>query len=108
MRLGYFVRGRPHLLRAHLMATAVLHSDEATPDNNTKGGRNDYGLGRVSDYEAHWAHFDPNGWDTHWAWMTITDKQWGFFDVDVPQGTKRLVASLRRMNRLRVPALRRR
>ncbi|WP_342739739.1 S8 family serine peptidase [Bradyrhizobium sp. B117] len=87
-------RNRPHLLRAHLMASAMLHSDEASPSNNTGGGRNDFGLGRVSDYQSHWARLDPNGWSGHWAWMTITDKSWGFFDIDVPRGTKRVVAVL--------------
>lgn len=87
-------RNRPHLLRAHLMASAILHSDEVNPANNTSGGRNDYGLGRVSDYQSHWARLDPNGWSGHWAWMTITDKSWGFFDIDVPQGAKRVVAVL--------------
>jgi subtilase family protein len=87
-------RNRPHLLRAHLMASAILHSDEVNPTNNTAGGRNDYGLGRVSDYQSHWARLDPNGWSGHWAWMTITDKSWGFFDINVPRGAKRVVAVL--------------
>jgi hypothetical protein len=87
-------RNRPHLLRAHLMASAILHSDEVNPTNNTVGGRNDYGLGRVSDYQSHWARLDPNGWSGHWAWMTVTDKSWGFFDINVPRGAKRVVAVL--------------
>jgi hypothetical protein len=87
-------RDRPHLLRAHLMASAVLHSEEVTPANNTSGGRNDYGLGRVSDYQSHWARPDPNGWSGHWAWMTVTNSRWGFFDLDVPEGTRRLVVVL--------------
>lgn len=87
-------RNRPHLLRAHLMASAMLHSDQVAPNNNTSGGRNDYGMGRVSDYQSHWARFDPNGWSGHWAWMTVTNKNWGFFDVDVPRGSKRLVVVL--------------
>jgi subtilisin family serine protease len=85
-------RDRPQLLRAHLMASTVLHHDETTPANNTNGGRNDYGLGRISDYEAHWAHFNSNGWRGRWTWQTITNSNWGFFDVDVPQGTDRLIA----------------
>ena len=36
----------------------------------------------------------PNGWSGHWAWMTITDKSWGFFDINVPRGAKRVVAVL--------------
>ena len=40
-------RGRPHLLRAHLMASTVLHREEVLPANNNSGGRNDFGLGRL-------------------------------------------------------------
>jgi subtilisin family serine protease len=87
-------RNRPHLLRAHMMASSMLHSEQLTPANNTFGGRNDYGLGRVADYQAHWARLDANGWSTHWAWMTDTNKQWSFFDVDVPEGTRRMVVVL--------------
>jgi hypothetical protein len=85
-------RDRPQLLRAHMMASAIPHRDETLPANNTLGGRNDYGLGRLSDYEAHWAHFNPGGWRSQWAWQTITNRNWGFFDVEVPEGTDRIVA----------------
>ncbi len=85
-------RDRPQLLRAHLMSSAIQQGDQTTPANNTSGGRNDYGLGRVSDYQAHWARFNPNGWRSRWAWQTITNSSWGFFDIDVPSGTDRLVA----------------
>ncbi len=85
-------RDRPHLLRAHLMASTVLHREEISPANNSLGGRNDYGLGRISDYQAHWARNNPNGWTTHWAWWDgITDRRWGFWDLEVPRGTDRLV-----------------
>jgi hypothetical protein len=87
-------RGRPHLLRAHLMASSVLHRDTLTPPDNDGGGRDDYGLGRVSDYQSHWAHPNRSGWTGHWAWMTITDRRWGHFDVEVPPGARRLVAVL--------------
>ena len=85
-------RGRPHLLRAHLMASTVLHREEVLPANNNSGGRNDFGLGRLSDYQAHWARNNPNGWTTHWAWWDrITNNRWGSWDLDVPRGTDRLV-----------------
>jgi subtilisin family serine protease len=85
-------RGRPQLLRAHLMASTVLHHEEVTPANNNSGGRNDFGLGRLSDYQAHWARNNPNGWTTHWAWWDgITNHRWGSWDLDVPRGTDRLV-----------------
>ena len=47
----------PALLRAHLMATAIAHDD-------VTGKSNDYGLGRVSGYVAHWDHTNNDGWST--------------------------------------------
>ncbi len=85
-------RNRPQLLRAHLMASTVLHREEVLPANNNSGGRNDFGLGRLSDYQAHWAHLNPNGWSGHWAWWDgITNNRWGSWDLDVPRGARRLV-----------------
>lgn len=90
-------RTLPHLVRAHLMSTALLHDNVAAPVNNTMAPdttRNTYGLGRVSPYVTHWAHPNANGWTTHWAWRTITQTQWGFRDIDVPEGTRRLVVAM--------------
>jgi hypothetical protein len=84
-------RDRPYLLRAHLMATAILHNDDTTPANNSSGGRNTYGLGRVSTYVAHWARSNSNGWNTYWGTRTITNSNWGYRDITVPSGTDRLV-----------------
>ncbi len=85
---------RPYLLRAHLMASAILHDDTTNPANNTSGGRNTYGLGRVSTYASHWARSGNNGWSGHWATRTITNNNWGYRDIDVPSGTDRLVVVL--------------
>ena len=82
---------RPHLLRAHLMASSILHNDDDTPRNNSSGGRNAYGLGRASTYVSHWARSGSNGWSGHWASRTITNSTWGYRDIDVPSGTDRLV-----------------
>jgi hypothetical protein len=82
---------RPHLLRAALMASSILHDDDVTPRNNSNGGRNTFGLGRVSSYIAHWARSGANGWSGHWAARTITNSNWGFRDISVPSGTDRLV-----------------
>jgi subtilase family protein len=90
-------RTLPHLMRAHLMATALLHDNVTAPVNNTPAPdttRNTFGLGRVSPYVAHWAHGNNAGWSTHWAWRTITNRQWGFREIDVPQGAKRLVVAM--------------
>jgi subtilisin family serine protease len=90
-------RTLPHLMRAHLLATALLHDNGVAPVNNTPAPdttRNTFGLGRVSPYTAHWAHLNPNGWSTHWAWRTITRNQWGFRDIEVPRGARRLVVAM--------------
>ena len=90
-------RTLPHLVRAHLMSTALLHDNVTAPVNNSPAPdttRNTYGLGRVSPYVAHWAHPNADGWTTHWAWRTITRTQWGFRDIDVPEGTRRLVVAM--------------
>lgn len=84
-------RSRPDLLRAHLMAASLLHDDDTLPRNNSSGGRNTYGLGRVSSYVAHWVRNNTNGWTTHWSWRTITNTNWAFRDITVPSGTDRLV-----------------
>jgi hypothetical protein len=84
-------RGRPYLLRAYLMATSILHDDDVTPRNNSSGGRNVYGLGRASAYNAHWARSGANGWSGHWSWRTITNSSWGYRDITVPAGADRLV-----------------
>ena len=85
-------QGRPDLLRAQLMATSLLHDDTTTPSDNSLGGRNDYGLGRVSDYVAHWAHSNDNGWTVSRVGSTVTDRNWAYFDLTVPEGAQRLVA----------------
>lgn len=90
-------RTLPQLMRAHLMATALLHDDVTAPVNNTPAPdttRNTFGLGRVSPYVAHWAHFNPAGWSTHWAWRTITRDAWGFREIEVPRGATRLVVAM--------------
>ncbi len=84
-------QNRPHLLRAHMMASSILHNDDDTPRNNSSGGRNTYGLGRASTYMAHWARSGSNGWSGHWASRTITNSTWGYRDINVPSGTDRLV-----------------
>jgi len=89
-----FLRDRPYLLRAHLMATSILHNDDVTPRNNTGGGRNTYGLGRVSSYVSHWARDNADGWSTKLAWRTVTDQSWGYRDITVPSNTDRLVVAM--------------
>ena len=86
-------RDRPHLLRAHLMASTVLHREEVLPANNNSGGRNDFGLGRLSDYSG--ALGPPQQSERLDGALgvvgRITNNRWGFWDLDVPRGTDRLV-----------------
>ena len=78
----------PALLRAHLMATAIAHDD-------VTGKSNDYGLGRVSGYLAHWDHTNNDGWSNYWFYGGVsTAGGYAYGDITVPPGTKRLVVVL--------------
>ncbi|MEM9990446.1 MAG: S8 family serine peptidase [Bacteroidota bacterium] len=85
------LKSRPDLMRAHMMATAILHDDKVYPNKNDNGGRSHYGLGRASTYASHYDRPNSIGWSSHWAIRTITNTQWGYTDVYVPSGTDRLV-----------------
>jgi hypothetical protein len=80
-------RGRPALLRAHLMATAIGHDD-------TTAKTFDYGLGRVSGYLAHWDSPNSAGWSTSKFWGGVTSQGFQYHDITVPAGTQRLVMVL--------------
>ena len=81
------LRGRPALLRSHLMATAIAHDDVTVKSN-------DYGLGRVSGYLAHWTHPNSAGWSTHWVYGGVNSFGFAYDNVTVPVNTKRLVVVL--------------
>ena len=73
------------MLRAHLMATAIAHDD-------VTGKSNDYGLGRVSGWVAHWDHTNNDGWSNFWfSGLISTAGGYHYRDLIVPPGTKRLV-----------------
>ena len=72
-----YLRGRPALLRSHLMATAIPHND-------VTGKSDDYGLGRVSGYLAHWSHTNNDGWSSHWFDGGINSFGFAYGDVTVP------------------------
>jgi len=82
---------RPYLTRAHLMASSILHNDDTTPADNDGGGRNLYGLGRISSYKAHWARINVNGWTIHRRWGSVDSDSWLQYDLVVPSGVDRLV-----------------
>jgi hypothetical protein len=77
----------PAMLRAHMMATAIAH-DEVTAKSN------DYGLGHVSGYVAHWDHTNSSGWSTQRFSGSVDSQAYHYTDVVVPPGTKRLVVVL--------------
>jgi len=81
------LKGRPALLRSHLMGTAIAHDDLPARSN-------DYGLGRVSGYVAHWTHPNSAGWSTHWIYGGVKGPGFAYGDVTVPPNTKRLVVVL--------------
>ena len=81
----------PALIRAYLMASSILHDDDTTPTSNSSGGRNDYGLGRVSTYVSHWAKNNSDGWTGHWTWGNVDDETYVYRDITVPEDTARLV-----------------
>jgi hypothetical protein len=78
------LKGRPALVRSHLMATAIAHDD-------LKEKSDDYGLGRVSGYVAHWTHPNSAGWTTHWTYGGVKGPGFAYSDITVPPNTKRLV-----------------
>ncbi len=80
-------RGRPALLRAHMMATAISHDD-------VSGMTNEYGLGRVSGYLSHWDMTNSAGWQTFKFWGHVNSQGYQYNDITVPPGTKRLVIVL--------------
>ena len=74
----------PAMVRAHMMSTAIAPDD-------VPGKSNDYGLGRVSGYLAHWDHPNSDGWSTYRYWGTVSYHGYAYGDIVVPPGTKRLV-----------------
>jgi len=74
-------QNNPALLRAHLMASTIAHDD-------VTGKSNDYGIGRVSSYMAHWPTNDFLRW---WTWGSVSATGWHFFDINVPAGAQRMV-----------------
>ncbi len=81
-------KGRPAFLRSHLMATAIAHDDVTAMSN-------DYGIGRVSGYLAHWAHTNNDGWFTNWFYGGVNGGfGYAYGDITVPANAKRLVVVL--------------
>lgn len=81
------LKGRPALLRSHLMGTALAHDDLAVKSN-------DYGIGRVSGYVSHWTHPNSAGWQTSWIYGGVKGPGFAYKDITVPPNAKRLVVVL--------------
>jgi hypothetical protein len=73
------------------MATSILHDNTTVPNSNDSGGRNIYGLGRVSSFINHWSLGGSEGWYTHWFTGTVTDTTYMQKDIEIVSGTDRLV-----------------
>lgn len=85
---GVWAKWRPNLTRAWLMATSLLHDDDITPTHNTSGGRNTYGLGRVSAYRSQVGWPGSRG---HLVESTVDSASWMQYDLNIPAGTSRAV-----------------
>jgi len=77
----------PAMLRAHLMATAMAH-------NNVTGRSNEYGLGRVDAYRAHWDHSNNDGWTNYFFSGIVDSSGYVYRDITVPPGTRRLAIAM--------------
>ena len=91
-------RGQPALTRARLMASAIkpdpwFDAPGRYPADNT-GGPGElqlrYGLGRVSARTAVLNRAGADGWTNGSATSVLTDGEYAYEDIDVPEGTRRL------------------
>ena len=75
------------------MATSILHDNDKRPDRaGISPRRDEYGLGRVSSYLAHWTQSGAGGWSVDKTWGEIAQSTYESVDVVVPSGAQRLVA----------------
>ena len=91
-------REQPALARARLMASAVkpdvwLDNPKAfAPDNSAGPGtlQNQYGLGKVSAHTAVLNRDREDGWVSGGAAVTLKTGEFGYQDIEVPAGARRL------------------
>lgn len=91
-------REQPALVRARLMASAIrpevwLDDESAFPSTNTHGPGSmqaQYGMGKASARTAILNRNDARGWISGGAIATLDDGEYGFIDIDVPEGASRL------------------
>ena len=91
-------RHHPALARAQLMASAIkpdvwLDDPEAFALDNSAGPsalQNQYGLGKVSAHTAVLNRDREDGWVSGAAPVTLEDGEFGYQDIEVPAGARRL------------------
>ena len=90
-------RNQPALVRARIMASAVKADAFLTsglfPTENTGGPgklQNQFGLGLASARLSVLQRDAPDGWTSGAAVSEIEDGQYGYVDIDVPEGAARL------------------
>ena len=92
------LQNQPATMRAYLMASAVrpdvwLDNPAWFPLNNTDGIgviQEEYGMGSVSARVGVLNRDSEDGWTTGHASVVLTDGEYGYVDVTVPEGAERL------------------
>ena len=92
------LQNQPAMMRAYLMAIAVrpdvwLDNPAWFPLNNTDGIgviQEEYGMGSVSARVGVLNRDREDGWTTGHSSMVLTDGEYGYVDVTVPEGAERL------------------
>lgn len=90
-------RSQPALVRARIMASAVKPDAFVTsgrfPTDNTAGPgdlQNRFGLGLASARLSVLQRDEPDGWTSGGAVREVDDGEYGYVDIDVPEGASRL------------------
>ena len=91
-------RNNPAVLRAYLMASAIrpdvwLDNPAWFPPNNTNAIgviQEEYGMGSVSARIGVLNRDRADGWTTGYSSVVLTDGEYGYVDVTVPEGAERL------------------
>ncbi len=92
------LRNNPAMMRAYLMASTIrpdvwLDNPAWFPLNNTGGIgviQDEYGMGSVSARVGVLNRAGADGWTTGHSSVVLTDGEYGYVDVTVPEGAERL------------------
>lgn len=91
-------REQPALVRARLMASAIkpdswFDSPKVFPKDNSNGPGSiqaEYGMGLVSARTSILNDDVPNGWTNSGVTVELEDGEYGYHDIEIPEGTSRL------------------